>query len=288
MTDLNHLVDRIDGLIDRLEEIMPRRPQQPNWENATAFRWRGNNHPAPLQAVRHQSSPRLQDILSSDRQKSQLDRNTQQFLQGQPANNALLWGSRGTGKSSLIKALLREYSDQGLRLIEIHKDQLFELPDLLDTLDGRSEKFILYSDDLSFEANDPSYKTLKAVLDGSICPLPENALIYATSNRRHLMPELNSENQETRLVNTELHHGEAVEEKVSLSDRFGLWLSFHPFNQDQYLGIVRHWIVKLNGPVEPWDVIRAEALRWALNRGSRSGRTAWQFARDWVGKSHII
>ncbi len=287
MTDLSHLVDRIDSLIDRLEGILPRQPQQPDWGKSTAFRWRGINHPIPLQAIRHQSSPRLQDILSNDRQKSQLDRNTQQFLQGKPANNVLLWGSRGTGKSSLIKALLREYAEQGLRLIEVDKDQLIELPDLLDTLDGRSEKFILYSDDLSFEANDPSYKTLKAVLDGSIYSLPENVLIYATSNRRHLMPELNSENQQTRLIDTELHHGEAVEEKVSLSDRFGLWLSFHPFNQDQYLGIVRHWIVKLDSPVEPWGDIRAEALRWALNRGSRSGRTAWQFARDWVGRSQI-
>ena len=219
-----------------------------------------------------------------ERQKADITRNTRQFVEGRSANNVLLWGSRGTGKSSLIKAVLNDFSDQGLRLIEVQKQDLIELPDIVDQLYGRPERFILFSDDLSFEGDDASYKSLKAALDGSISAPPENVLIYATSNRRHLLPEFKEENLDARVVEGEIHHGEGVEEKISLSERFGMWLSFYPFNQDQYLEIVDHWLMRLKSETTADEEIRAEALRWALKRGSRSGRVAWQFAQDWAGR----
>jgi predicted AAA+ superfamily ATPase len=223
-----------------------------------------------------------------DRQYAELDRNTRQFLAGRPANNALLWGARGTGKSSLIKAMLHAYADRGLRLIEVDKHDLVDLPDIVDHLHGRRERFVVFCDDLSFDAEDSSYKALKAILDGSVSAPPENVLIYATSNRRHLMPEYMSENLEARMVDGELHHGETVEEKTSLSERFGIWLSFHPFNQDSYLAIVEHWLGVL-GSIDSMDeTVRLAALEWALTRGSRSGRVAWQFARDWTGRSGTL
>jgi predicted AAA+ superfamily ATPase len=256
---------------------------------AIAYRWRRpvSGRAGHLQPVTHPHRIQLDDLLGIDTQKADLDRNTRQFVKGLPANNALLWGSRGTGKSSLIKALLNEYAGQGLRLIEAESGELSDLPDIVEPLHGRKERFIIFADDLSFEANDPGYKALKAVMDGSIAAAPDNVLIYATSNRRHLMPEFHSENEQARLIDTEIHHGEAVEEKISLSERFGLWLSFYPFNQDLYLAIVRHHLAALGVKRADTEAIRSEALRYALSRGSRSGRVAWQFARDWAGRSKL-
>jgi predicted AAA+ superfamily ATPase len=237
-----------------------------------------------LSGVAHPHRLQLDDLLCMDRQKAEVVRNTRQFVAGRPANNELLWGSRGTGKSSLIKAIFNAFADEGLRLIEVDKSDLLHLPQLLELLYGRPERFLLYCDDLSFEAGDASYKALKAVLEGTIAAPLENVLIYATSNRRHLMPELMAENLEARPVDGEIHQGEAVEEKISLSERFGLWLSFYPFSQDEYLAIVGHWLRQLGVRDAADEDTRAAALRWATQRGSRSGRVARQFALDRAGR----
>lgn len=283
------LIERLSTLLERLETVLPAAPKAPDWQYH-AFRWRRLGVNGYLQPVRHPHRLRLADLQCIDRQKAALDLNVRQFLAGRPYNNALLWGARGTGKSSLIKALLNEYAGCGLRLIEVDKQDLLDLPEIVEPLYGRPERFLLYCDDLSFEANDPSYKALKAMLDGSISAAPDNVLLCATSNRRHLLPEYMQENQEARIVDGELHHGEAVEEKISLSERFGLWLSFHPFSQADYLAIVRYWLEQLGqSPFFPLDEsIEKEALRWALQRGSRSGRVAWQFARDWIGRQDLV
>ena len=278
------LAERCVALLERLEALLPESPLAPDWERDRAFRWRRWNQRGYLQAVRHPHRLRLADLRQIDRQKAALDLNVRQFLAGHPCNNVLLWGARGTGKSSLIKALLNEYADRGLRLIEVDKHHLLDLPDIVAPLYDRPERFLLYCDDLSFEAHDPSYKALKAMLDGSIDIAPDNVLLCATSNRRHLLPESMRDNQDARLVEGELHHGEAVEEKISLSERFGLWLAFHPFGQEDYLTIVAYWLEQLDDPTCLDDEAREAALRWALQRGSRSGRVAWQFARDWVGR----
>jgi len=270
------LLQRLDKLIHHLEKMSPALPET-DW-NAYAFRWRRNGY---LQAINHPHSIKLDDLLHVERQKQALIRNTEKFIQGNPANHVLLWGSRGTGKSSLIKALLNQYADKKLRLIEVEKPDLINLPDIVEPLYGREEKFILFSDDLSFEADDASYKSLKATLDGSIAAAPENVLIYATSNRRHLMPEYMQENLETQLIKNELHHGEAVEEKISLSERFGLWLSFYPLKQEQYLDIVQHWLKRLDIEIRDKKEMETAALQFALYRGSRSGRVARQFVNDW-------
>jgi uncharacterized protein len=287
MSELRPLLQRAEHLLDRIEALLPERPPGPDWEHCIAFRWRRLLHRGWLQPVRHPHRLRLDDLQRIDRQKAILGRNTRQFLAGLPANNVLLWGPRGTGKSSLIKALLNDHAEHGLRLVEVDKDDLAGLSDITEVLADRPERFILYCDDLSFEAEDASYKALKAILDGSISAAPDNVLLYATSNRRHLLPEFQSENQQSRVVDGELHHGEAVEEKISLSERFGVWLSFHPFSQDDYLYIVAHWLNKLGHPDQPSYDTRREALQWALTRGSRSGRVAWQFARDWVGRQGL-
>lgn len=284
MDALERLLVRAEALLDRLESWVPPPSAPVDWDAALAFRWRGQAARQPLQPIARPHRLALADLLCLDRQKSELDRNTRQFLQGLPANNALLWGARGTGKSSLVKALLNEHAAAGLRIVEVGPPHLVELPDILELLYPRPEKFILYCDDLSFEADDAGYKALKAVLEGSLCAPPPNVLIYATSNRRHLLPEFPADNREARWVEGELHQGEAVEEKISLSERFGVWLSFHPFTQDQYLAVVRHWLDKLDAAPLDWEAARAEALRYALLRGSRSGRVAWQFAKDWRGR----
>lgn len=281
------LAERLTAALERWTETLPAAPQPPDWTRYRAFRWRRLDSRGYFQPVRHPHRLRLADLQRIERQKTALDRNVRQFLAGHPCNNALLWGARGTGKSSLIKALLNEYADQGLRLIEVDKHQLIDLPDLVEPLAERPERFLLYCDDLSFEADDASYKALKAMLDGSISAAPDNVLLCATSNRRHLLPEYQRENQDARIVEGELHHGEAVEEKISLSERFGLWLSFHPFNQGDYLAIVAHWLAQLGWSAGLEEAAREEALRWALQRGSRSGRVAWQFARDWVGRHNL-
>jgi len=287
METLAQLIARASELLDRLERWMPSAPAESDWAGAIAFRWRGVSHPNPLQPIRNPHRLALADVLCVDQQKCELDRNTRQFIQGLPANNALLWGSKGTGKSSLIKALLNEYAGEGLRVIEVDRQHLVELPDILELLHPRPEKFILFSDDLSFEADDAGYKALKSTLEGSFSAPPANVLICATSNRRHLLPEYHAENLQARHIEGEIHQGEAVEEKISLSERFGLWLSFYPFNQDQYLDIVRYWLNKLQTPLDDWETVRTEALRFALQRGSRSGRVAWQFAKDWSGRTQL-
>lgn len=254
--------------------------------SASAFRWRDDGR---LQAIEHPRALPLDRLHGIDTQKQRLIANTRQFVAGVPANNALLWGARGTGKSSLIKALLPAFVDEGLRIVEVPAHRLVDLPDLVATLAGRPEKFVVFSDDLSFEAGDGSYKALKAVLDGSLAAAPDNVVIYATSNRRHLLPEYQSENQAAQQIDGEIHHGEAVEEKISLSERFGLWLSFYPFDQANYLAITARHLQALGIPArdgveQTWE---RPALQWALARGNRSGRTAEQFARDWAGQQAL-
>lgn len=288
MKAAKRLLSRAEGLIERIAQLLPSGDEPPDWASH-AFRWRRSGERGRLQAVHAPHRVGLDDLLCLDRQKAEIVRNTIQFLAGRGANNVLLWGSRGTGKSSLIKAVFNAMRDRGLRLIEVDKDDLIELPEILDCLRGRHERFILFCDDLSFDAGESAYKALKAALDGSITAAPENVLVYATSNRRHLLPEFQSENREARFLDDELHQGESAEEKISLSDRFGLWIPFHPFSQAQYLSVVHHWLSRLRGEgvcaeAAGRDAIERAALQWALRRGSRSGRTAWQFARDWAGR----
>lgn len=287
MDTLNAFLNRAEIILDRLEPLLPPRLEPIDWEHDTAFRWRRLAQRGYLHPVRHPHRLRLQDLRQIDRQKAEFERNVQQLIARRPFNNALLWGAKGTGKSSLVKALLNEYADQGLRLIAVDKHDLMDLPDIVEPLYDRPECFLLFSDDLSFEADDPSYKALKAILDGSISAAPDNVMLCVTSNRRHLLPEYMSENREARLVEGELHPGEAVEEKISLSERFGLWLAFHPFSQQDYLAIVAYWLEQLGDNRGLDEAVRQRALQWSLARGSRSGRAAWQFARDWVGRQGI-
>ncbi|MGD9786592.1 MAG: ATP-binding protein [Sulfuricellaceae bacterium] len=287
MTDIAQLISRAERLLLRLEHLLPAPPPEPEWGESVAFRWRKRSGSGLLEPVKHPHRIRLRELRGVDEQKKTIDRNTRQFVAGQPANNVLLTGARGTGKSSLVKAMLDKYAAKGLRLIEVEKHDLIDLPDIVDRLHGRPERFILFCDDLSFESGEPGYKALKAALDGSVAAPPENVLIYATSNRRHLMPEYLEENLGAQHVGTEVHEAEAVEEKISLSERFGIWLSFYPFDQDAYLAIVESWLSALGAPVPDAQAMRRAALQWALGRGSRSGRTAWQFARDWAGKARM-
>lgn len=291
MTPSPAFTDRLDRLIDQLERLMPPASAPVDW-SAQAFRWRRDTGRGWLQPVRAPHRLALADLRCLERQAAEIERNTRQFLAGGGANNVLLWGARGTGKSSLVKAVFNAYRDAGLRLIEVDKDDLVALPDILDLIRDRPERFVLFCDDLSFEAGESGYKALKAALEGSIVATPENLLIYATSNRRHLLPEFHSDNRDSRIRDGELHHGEAVEEKISLSDRFGLWISFHPFSQAQYLEVVRHWVERLaptnaQRTESDWEPIERAALQWSLRRGARGGRTAWQFARDWAGRDAL-
>lgn len=282
----DHVLNRAERILERLELSLPAAMPAADWQ-AHAWRWRNRNGRGCLQAIRHPQTLRLADLRCIDDQKAELDRNTRQFIQGLPANNALLWGARGTGKSSLIKALLHEHAGDGLRLIEIDRLDLVDLPDIIELIYARPERFILFCDDLSFESGDASYKTLKAALDGQLSAAPDKLLIYASSNRRHLLPETMQDNLDSKFVGDELHPSEAIEEKISLSERFGIWLSFDSFTQDEYLDIVFYWLKRLRAPLKDRDGIRMEALRWALTRGSRSGRVAWQFARDWMGREGL-
>lgn len=280
---LASFLTRAEKLLDRIEPLLPPASPEPNWNSAIAFRWRKHGRFGYLQAILRPVAIHLDDLRDIDEQKARVNANTRQFVRGQPANNVLLTGARGSGKSSLIKALLNEYSAKGLRVIEVEKNDLVDLPDIVELLDGRPERFIIYCDDLSFDAGDATFKALKVVLDGSIASAPENVLIYATSNRRHLMPEYFDENLGSKRVGDEIHPGEAVEEKISLSERFGLWISFYPFDQDAYLNIVAHWLSSFGCSDAEIAGAEREALNWALMRGSRSGRVAWQFAKDWSG-----
>jgi uncharacterized protein len=284
---LEHTLARAESLIERIEAFLPEPPPANTWKSI-AYRWRRNRGSGRgfLQAVQHPHVIRFEDLKDIDEQKLRIDANTRQFVEGRPGNNVLLTGARGTGKSSLVKAALHRYAKQGLRLIEVDKADLVDLPEIADLIANREERFIIFSDDLSFEANDPGYKALKSVLDGGISATNDNMLIYATSNRRHLMPEKMSENLDAKHTDDgEIHPGETTEEKISLSERFGLWLSFYPFGQDEYLEIVRHWVHALapKGHKHDNEATRKAALLWALERGSRSGRVAYQFARDWAG-----
>jgi predicted AAA+ superfamily ATPase len=275
---------RAEQFLDRIEPLLPPASPTPDWAAAVAFRWRKRRAAGYLQPISRLPTIRLGDLHDIDEQKARVDANTRHFLGGQPANNVLLTGARGSGKSSLIKALLNEYAPAGLRVIAVEKSDLTDLPDIVDLIDGRPERFIVFCDDLSFDSGDARYKALKVVLDGSFAAAPENVLIYATSNRRHLMPEYFAENLESKRVGEEIHPGEAVEEKISLSERFGLWISFYPFDQDAYLNIVAHWLKSFGCRQDEIARAQRDALNWALERGSRSGRVAWQFARDWAGR----
>lgn len=277
---------RAEKLMERIESALPHTLEQPDWNASIAFRYRRRSSGlGVMSAVRHIGAISLDDLREIDIQKDKIQRNTEQFVRGLPANNVLLTGSRGTGKSSLIRACLHTYAAQGLRLIEVDKSELVDLPDIVDLVALRPEKFIVFCDDLSFDEGEPGYKALKSVLDGSVSAATANVLVYATSNRRHLLPEYMAENLSyTHTADGEVHPGEVVEEKISLSERFGLWVSFYPFNQDEYLQIVAQWLSALGVDAAQITAARPEALVWALERGSRSGRVAWQFARDFTGR----
>ena len=285
-TQIEKLLERAVLMLERLERVLPQALSQPEWNDAIAWRYRkrASGH-GVLEGVRHVSDMGLQDLQEIDGQKEKLQQNTLQFVQGLPANNVLLTGSRGTVKSSLIKACLNAYASQGLRLIEVDKEDLTDLPDIVDVVAGRPEKFIIFCDDLSFEDGEGGYKALKSILDGSVAASTPNVLIYATSNRRHLLPEHMKDNLTyTHTEDGEVHPGEVIEEKISLSERFGLWISFYPFSQDEYLSIVAQWLRSLGAAEAVIQASGPEALIWSLERGSRSGRVAYQFARDYVGR----
>lgn len=283
-TDVAALLAQAGRVLTQLEAWLPPAPPPIDWD-ASAWRWRRRGARGWLDAVRHVARIQPDDLRHIERQKDIIDRNTRYFLAGRPANNVLMTGARGTGKSSLVKAMLAAYHGQGLRLIEVDKSDLGDLPDIVELVASRPERFIVFCDDLSFEEGEAGYKALKSVLDGSIASAGDNLLIYATSNRRHLMPEHMRENLQAQPgQDGEIHPGETVEEKVSLSERFGLWLSFYPFRQDDYLDIVHHWLAHLGCSAQTIAAAREEALQWALHRGSRSGRVAWQFARDWAAQ----
>ena len=280
------LIERAEQLIARIESVLPQPLGAPDWSASIAWRYRkrSSGH-GTLEPVRHVGAMRLADLKEIDPQKEKIERNTQQFVHGKPANNVLLTGARGTGKSSLIKACLNAYAAEGLRLIEVDKADLTDLPDIVDVVSDRPEKFIVFCDDLSFEDGEPGYKALKSILDGSVAAATPNVLIYATSNRRHLLPEYMADNLTyTHTEDGEVHPGEVVEEKIPLSERFGLWVSFYPFSQQEYLTIVARWLSSFGVPVQAIEEARPEALVWALERGSRSGRVAYQFARDYAGR----
>ena len=276
---------RADQVLAKLEALMAPQPAPVLWDASIAFRWRRTpNAPGRLQPVQHVHRIQLSDLQGVEAQIARVEQNTRQFMEGRPANNVLLTGARGTGKSSIVKGLLNKYARRGLRLIEIEKNDLVDLPAITELVSSRPERFIVFCDDLTFEAGEPGYIALKVALDGSIATTSENLLIYATSNRRHLMPEYMAENLETKYIGEEIHPGETVEEKISLSERFGLWVSFYPFDQDEYVGIVAHWLQRFGCSAEQAKRARDESLQWALQRGSRSGRVAYQFARDWAGR----
>lgn len=285
MADLERLIARAEKVLQKLEAILPEKPAEPDWA-AIAWRWQQRQGNGYLHVVAHPDAIRLDDLHHLDEQKAQIVTNTQQFVAGLPANNVLLTGARGTGKSSLVKALLSEFSQQGLRLIEVDKQDLVALPEIVELIRHRPERFIVFCDDLSFEAGEPGYKALKVVLDGSVAATSDNVLVYATSNRRHLLPEFMNENLETQHLGEEIRPGDTTEEKVSLSERFGLWLSFYAFDQEEYLKIAQEWLASYG--IKNWnDDVRRAALQFSLARGARSGRVAYQFARDYAGKQAL-
>jgi len=282
---LAHLIERAEALLSRLEGVLPHPLTAPDWNKSIAFRYRKRGGSGLIEPIRHVASIRLEALVEVDAQKERLVRNTEQFVAGHGANNVLLTGARGTGKSSLIKACLNEFAPRGLRLIEVDKTDLVDLPDIVDLVAERDERFIVFCDDLSFDEGEPGYKALKSILDGSVSQSSDNVLIYATSNRRHLLPEYMRENLTYKHTEDgEVHPGEVIEEKISLSERFGLWVSFYPFTQDEYLAIVAQWLRGFGVDDAVIAAARQESLVWALERGSRSGRVAFQFAKDYAGR----
>jgi uncharacterized protein len=282
------LRDQLKRVLTSVEMLLPRPLPAIDWSVCNAANWRRHSFSGCLEPVHEIECLQMEDLLGIDKQKGVVEENTRQFLSGLPANNVLLWGTRGTGKSSLVRAILNRYAPQGLRVIQVDKDDLVHLPNIVDAIKTEPYKFIIFSDDASFEVGESSYKMLKSALDGSVYAPPDNVLIYVTSNRRHLLPEYESDNRGAMLVNGEIHHGEAVEEKISLSGRFGLWVAFHPFSQEQYLEVVAQWVARLcdkNGADLEWDKKgQEEAVFWSQKKGDRSGRIAYQFANDWVGR----
>jgi predicted AAA+ superfamily ATPase len=285
------LTAQLKRVLAALEALLPRVAAPIDWATCHAANWRRSPYAGTLEPVPEIEAVHLDDLLGIEPQKQALEGNTRQFLAGLPANNALLWGTRGTGKSSLVRALLHAYAPRGLRIIQVDKDDLVSLPAIVELVKAQPYRFLIFSDDLSFETGDPSYKVLKSALDGSVYALPDNVLIYVTSNRRHLVSEFESDNRGAMMVEGEVHHGEAVEEKISLSGRFGLWVAFHPFSQDRYVEVVRQWVARLAeraGAETPWGAdVEAEAILWSQKKGDRSGRIAWQFALDWVGREAL-
>lgn len=286
--ELKAFLQRAEGLLVRIEPLLPAQPPVIDWDRTFAARWQRDARSGFLAPLEVSLDLSLADLIGIDRQRDLLSANTRQFVDGLPANHVLLWGARGTGKSSLIRALLAEYAADGLRLIEIERDHLADLPRVVELLAGLRQAFVLFCDDLSFESGEGDYRVLKSVLDGSLERAPENVLLYATSNRRHLVPERQSDNENWQMVDGELHPNEAVEDKIALSDRFGLWLSFYPFTQQHYLSVVHHWIDSLARRASldwAWsEALEKDAIRWATGRGNRNGRCAYQYARQWVGK----
>ncbi len=286
--ELKAFLQRAEALLARVEPLLPAAAPALDWSQTLAARWHRSGQGGYLSPLQVSLDLSLADLIGVDRQRELLEANTRQFVAGLPANHTLLWGARGTGKSSLIRALLASYAADGLRLVEIERDHLADLPRVVETLARERFAFILFCDDLSFEAGEGDYRMLKSVLDGSLERAPENVLLYATSNRRHLVPERQSDNENWQMVDGELHPDEAVEDRIALSDRFGLWLSFYPFSQPHYLDVVRHWIDVQSVRVSlqwAWDeALEKEAIRWATARGNRNGRCAYQFARQWVGR----
>lgn len=286
--ELSAFLRHAEAVLARVEPLLPEPCPEIDWSQTLAARWQRNGASGFLAPLKVSLDLSLDDLIGVDRQRDLLEANTRQFIAGMPANHALLWGARGTGKSSLVRALLARHAKDGLRLVEIERDHLADLPRVVEALSGQAFSFVLFCDDLSFESGEGDYRVLKSVLDGSLERAPENVLLYATSNRRHLVPERQSDNENWQMVDGELHPNEAVEDKIALSDRFGLWLSFYPFSQPHYLDVVRHWVGALAGEASlrwAWDdELEKEAVRWATGRGNRNGRCAYQFARQWVGR----
>lgn len=287
MSEQEKFFQLANRILERLERFIPDEAGCFDPDNHIAYQWQKGRFSSVLNPIDLDQRLTPDDLQCIDHQKRELIRNTEQLLNSYPANHALLWGPRGTGKSSLIRAILNQYHKDGLRLIEIRSDQISYLPEVIQLLKGSDYHYVIFCDDLSFEANNQNYKTLKVMLDGSVNVTPENIIIYATSNRRHLLPEYMSENKKSKIINNELHLNEAIEEKISLSERFGLWLSFHPFSQSEYLVIVKYWLNKMNCGTRMSAKVEQAALQWALGHGSRSGRSAWLFARDWTGKQML-
>jgi predicted AAA+ superfamily ATPase len=285
------VVEQLERVLSSVEQLLPKAADAINWTKTSAANWRRHSFAGYLEPIEYIEDTRLDDLVGIDGQKQVLEKNTRQFLRGYPANNVLLWGSRGTGKSSVVRALLNKYADEGLRIVQVDKNDLDYLSDIFSQIGKQPYRYIILCDDLSFEPGDPGYKILKSVLDGSVYASPKNVLIYVTSNRRHLLPEFFTDNLGAKMVHNEIHHGEAVEEKISLSDRFGLWVPFYVFKQDLYLEIVQKTIARLcvENQIEPqWDEdLSKAAIKWSHEKSKRCGRTALQFARHWLGQ-HLL